>query len=56
MLGPRHGAWIGLAGTVLVALGAWWASVPARDGPGPAAARPFADARAAGDSMNPPLR
>jgi hypothetical protein len=56
MLGPRHGAWIGLAGTVLVAVGAWWASLPARDAPAPAAPAPFADAGSAADSIAPPLR
>ena len=55
MLAPRHGAWMGLAGTLLVALGAWWASVPARTAPAPPAPAAFADARATGDSIAPPL-
>ena len=54
-LAPRHGAWMGLAGTLLVALGAWWASVPARTAPAPPAPAGFADARATRDSIAPPL-
>ena len=46
----------GLAGTLLVALGAWWASVPARTAPAPPPPAAFADARATADSIAPPLR
>jgi hypothetical protein len=63
MLAPRHGAWIALAGTVLVAVGAWWASLsPAADPAAPVvpasqaspASAAFAAAGAPTDSIAPP--